>query len=276
MEPLNRVLRAAVDAALSPLAPLPPIAAIAVVSLAVAVAMLLVVRRTSNQPAIAQVKRQIQASIFEIRLFNADIRALHSTIDVLRHNLTYLRLSLAPLPWVIVPMTLLVAHLQFYYGYEGFAPGQDAVFKVRIARNSLPPGGGRPRVGLEAPPGVQVQTPQVWIASEREAAWRIGFSAPGDYELRVTVDRQTVTKTVRVSGGIGRRSPGRYRAGLLSQVLYPAEPPMPPQGAVDAIEVSYPHRELKVLGRRVNWSTTFVGMALLFAWLLRSTLGVEL
>ena len=64
-------------------------------------------RATSNQDAIAAVKRKIQAGIFEIRLFNDDLRAMfRAQVDILRHNLTYIRLSLAPMVWMIVPLVL--------------------------------------------------------------------------------------------------------------------------------------------------------------------------
>src|SRR5688500_11663957 len=132
MYTVNRMLGAALDAALSPFEHFPPLVGLSAVSLVVAIAMLLVFRKTSDQPAITNVKRRIQAGIFEIRLFNADVRALYAMSDVLRRNLTYLWLSLAPLPWLIVPLTLLIAQLQFYYGYEGFLAGQTAVVKVRL------------------------------------------------------------------------------------------------------------------------------------------------
>ena len=99
-----------VGSALSPFQSLAPIVGLSVVSLAAAVGMLLVFRATSNQAAIADVKRRIHAGIFEIRLFNDDLRAMFSAqADILRHNLTYLRLSLAPMVWMLVPLLLLIA-----------------------------------------------------------------------------------------------------------------------------------------------------------------------
>jgi hypothetical protein len=275
MAPINRVLGAAVDAALTPFESFPPIVGLAAVSIAVAIVMLLVVRRTSNQRAIADVKRRIQAGIFEIRLFNADVRALHAMSDVLRHNVSYLWLSLAPLPWMIVPLTLLVAQLQFYYAYDGFLPGQSTIVKVRFADSAIP-ASGAPNVRLEAPPGVTVQTPPVWIASSREAAWRIGLDRAGDYEIVVNLDGRSVTKTVRVSDQVGWRSPGRYDAGFLNQLLYPAEPPIARDIPLEAIEVSYPERKLNILGLALGWMVLFFVLALVFAWLLSARFGVTL
>jgi len=272
---LNRALGTLVGAALSPMQSWPAEAGLAVVSLLVAIGMLLVFRATSDQRALAAVKRQIQAGIFEVRLFNDDLRALQSAAAVLRHNLTYLRLSLAPLPWVIVPLVLLVAQLQFYYGYDGFTPGQSTVLTVRLKAAAVR-GGAAPAVALEAPAGLSVQTPLVWISAEREAAWRIGFEAAEDHELRVVVDGHSATKRLRVSSRVGWRTPGRFEAGLVNELLYPAEPPLAPDSPIAAIEVTYPDRPFNLLLFSSGWMVAFFVMVIAFSLLLRSRLGVVL
>ena len=276
MELINRALGGLLDAALSPFQSLPPIVGLAVVSVVVAMAMLLVVRATSNQRAIVEVKRRIQAGLFEIRLFNDDVRALYSMRDVLRHNLTYLRLSLAPLPWVIVPLALLIAHLQFYYGYEGLAPGQSALLTAHVKEAALSPNGSAPAIAVEAPAGLRVETPLLWMPQQREAAWRIGIDEPGDYEVIVTLEGQSVTKRVRVADAIGWRAPGRFEAGFLNQVLYPAEPPIDSEMPIEAIRIVYPEREVSLLGYPLDWMVAFFAMSLLFSWLLRFPFGVVL
>ncbi|MEX2271253.1 MAG: hypothetical protein WD690_07290 [Vicinamibacterales bacterium] len=273
MATLNRWLGALVGAALSPFQSLPPLVGLTVVSLVVAIGMLLVFRAVSNQPDLKAVKRRIQAAFFEVRLFNDDVRALDGLLDVLRHNLTYLRLSLAPLLWMALPLVLLVAHLQFYYGYDGLMPGQSTIVKVRL-KDAAVPANGAPVIGLEAPPGLMVQTPAVWIPSEREAAWRIGVDRQGDFELRVTVGGTVVTKQVRASNRVGWRVPGRFESGVLNQLLFPGEPPIDPDIPIESIVVTYPERAIGVLGYSVNWLVAFFALSLLLAWLMRSRFGV--
>ena len=276
MELINRAIGGVLEVALSPFQSLPPIVGLAVVSAVVAIAMLLVARATSNQRAIVEVKRRIQAGIFEIRLFNDDVRALYSMRDVLRHNLTYLRLSLAPLPWVIVPLAFLVAHLQFYYGYDGLVPGQSAVLTVQVKETALSSNGAAPGIAVEAPAGLRVETPLLWIPALGEAAWRLGIEQAGHYEVVVTLDGQSVTKRVRVADAVGTRTPGRFEAGFLNEVLYPAEPPIDPEMPIAAIEIAYPEREVSVLGYSADWMVAFFVMSVALAWLLRSSMGVEL
>ena len=272
---INHGLGWLVGAVLSPFRLLSPIVGLSVVSLLAAVGMLLVFRATSNQPAIAAVKRRIHAGIFEIRLFNDDLRAMFAAqLDVLRHNLTYIRLSLAPMLWMFVPLLLLIAQLQFYYGYGGFAPGQSAVVTVRLKEGASPPSGAAPALALEAPSGLRVQTPLVWIPSEREAAWRIGTEQPGDYYLTVRLDGQSATKAVRVSEQVGWRTPGRFQEGLLNEVLYPAEAPIEANVPIESIELTYPERAISLLGYPVHWMIAFFALSLVFAFALKSRFGV--
>jgi hypothetical protein len=269
---LNGALGAVVGALLSPFASLPPAVGLSVVSLVVAVAMLLVFRKTSNQDAITAVKRKIHAGIFEIRLFNDDLRAMfRAQGDILRHNLTYLRLSFAPMLWMLVPLTLLIAQLQFYYGYDGLAPGQPALVKVTLRP---PVAGATPSIELKAPPGLRVETPLVWIPSEREAAWRVSAEQPGDYQLTVTLDGRSVGKEVSVSNRVGRRTPERLERGFLNQLLYPAEPPIDADVPIEAIRVTYAERELSLLGWHTHWMIAFFVLSLVFAFALRKRFGV--
>ena len=272
---INLGLGGLVGAALSPFRSLPPIVGLSVVSLVAAVGMLLVFRATSNQQAIRDVKRRIHAGIFEIRLFNDDLRAMfRAQFDILRHNLTYLRLSLVPMVWMLVPLVLLIAQLQFYYGYDGFGPGQSAIVKVRLKESASPSSGRAPAVALEAPSGLRVETPLVWIPSEREAAWRIGLETPGDHELTVKLDGRSVTKKVRVSDQVGWRTPERLEAGFLNQLLYPAEAPVDADVPIEAILVAYPEREISLLGYGTHWMIAFFVLSLAFAFALKSRFGV--
>ena len=86
---VNRLLDSVFDLLMRPLQRVGVVTGLAVVSLFTAIAILLVVRLTSDQRAMAAVKRQIHADLFEIRLFNDDLRAiLRAELDILRHNAT--------------------------------------------------------------------------------------------------------------------------------------------------------------------------------------------
>src|ERR1700680_3437012 len=124
----NAMLDRLFDLLLRPLRPLPIAFSLAVVSLATAVAILLVVRATSNQRALAAVKRQMYADVLEMRLFNDDLRAMwRAQLSILRHNGRYLRLSLVPALWTIVPLALVLTQLQFHFGYAAVGVGEPVL-----------------------------------------------------------------------------------------------------------------------------------------------------
>jgi hypothetical protein len=270
----NAALGSVFDLILRPLAALPPLASLAIISLVTAILMLLVVRRTSNQRALDQVKRRIHAALFEIRLFNDDLSAIfRAQADMLRHNLTYLRLSLAPMLWMFVPFLLVVAQLQFQYGYDGLEIGRPVLLTAHV-RAAGGTDGDVPR--LEAPAGMRADTDAVWFPAAQDVMWRITPQAPGDYELRLHVGGQVLTKTVHVSSRVARRSPARLEAGLVNEILYPAEPPLPANAPITTISIPYPEREIDVFGWRFNWLVVFFVLSLVFAFALRTPFGVTL
>ena len=284
MSVVNAILARLVDGLLYPFQEYSPLAGLVFVSLLSAVGMLIVVRATSDQVRLAAAKRAIRACVFEVRLFNDDARAMVRAVgEMIRHNLTYLRLSMVSVLWLIVPFGLLVAQLQFHYGYSGIEPGQQALVKVRV-KNSPTGAALRPTEAhgpasstpiLEAPPGVRIETPAVWIPSLGETAWRIAAEQPGDYELTVRLGDAVFTKTVRVSGGVIRRSPVRVR-GFVNQLLYPAESPLPSGTPVESIAVTYPRRDIRLMGQELHWMVVFFALSLLFAFALRRRFHVVL
>ncbi len=274
MSILNTALGALFDALLWPFAGVHPMVGLTVVSTACAVLMLVGYRATSDQPAIERVKRQIAAGLFEIRLFNDDLAAiLRAQRSILRHNLTYLRLNLVPMLFMIVPFVLVVAQLQFRYGYEGLQPGDSTTVTVTLAEEAA---AGRPDVRLEAPAGLRVDTPPVWIRSLRQAAWRLVAERPGSYELTVALGDRSFTKRVVVSDRIVRRAPQRLRAGFLNELVYPAEPPLPADAPVEAIALDYPERSVGLGGFETHWLVVFFLLTIVIAFALKGRFGVTI
>ena len=284
MSAVNALLRTVFDVLMSPFRSLPPIVGLLVVSLVAAVGMLLVFKKTSNQTKLEAVKRQIHACLFEIRLYNDDLPAiLHSQMEILRHNLSYLRLSAVPMLWMIVPFVFIIAQLQFHYGYRGLTPGQDFIVKVQLKDGwetsaALAPSqvSTRPSAMLQAPAGLTVETPPVWIPSQRELAWRVRADKWGDYALALRVGDQRYSKTVQVSPEVRRRSPVRYEPGFVNELLYPAEDPLPKGSPIAAITLGYPDGKVSVFGWGVNWLVLFFVLSAAFAFALRGRFGVTL
>ena len=288
MSLLNAALRAVFDLLLRPFAGLPPIVPVTVVALVSGIFALLVYRWTSDQTAIAAVKRRLFGHLLEVRLFNDDLRAvLAAQLRLLRENLTYLRLNLVPLLWMIVPFMLLIAQLQFHYGYDGLEVGDRTLLVVDLAPADPAAAGGeeaapRPPIELEASAGVAVETAGVWVPSLRQVLWRLRADEPGHHELVVRADGESFTKSLLVVAPEAgarwvRRSPTRRRAAILDQLLYPAEPSLPRGGPIERIDVRYPAASISFFGLfDVHWLIAFLVLSLAFAFALRNRFGVTL
>jgi uncharacterized membrane protein (DUF106 family) len=274
---LNAALRPVFDLLLAPFAGLPPIVSLVMVSLVAAVFMLFVFKRTSNQAALADVKRRIHAGLFEIRLFNDDLRAiLRAQNEILRTNVSYLRHSLAPMLWILPPLVLVIGQLQYHYGYEGLRPGATTLLMVDLEPGAVSPG-VRPRVRLDLPAGLRADSHEVWIPAESQLAWRLVPESEGDFEVGVAVDgAASVAKSVRVTDRVVRLSPVRVDRSFLSQLVYPAEPPLPRGNPVKAIHLEYPDREVSVLGLGMHWMIPFFVLSIAFAFALRGPMKVTI
>jgi uncharacterized membrane protein (DUF106 family) len=281
---LNALLASVFDLLLFPFRQLPPIVGLSVVSLLTSAGMLLVFRATSDQRRIEQVKRAMVAALFEIRLFNDDLPALfRAQGEMLKQNAAYLRLSLVPMLWMIVPIGLAAAQLEFQYGYAGLTPGQPALVKAHLRQPTTvaepPPGSAAvsPLVSaasLEVPKEIRVLTAGAWFPATQEIIWRVMADAPGEYVVNAKVDGGTFAKTVDATDRVVRRSPVRVAAGFMNQMMYPAEPPLPDGGIVTSISVGYPSRAIRVLRWDVPWVIVYLVLSMAFALVLRKPFGV--
>lgn len=269
---VNGLLRAVVDAALFPFRDMAPIIGLTLFSLVAAVVILLVFKFTSNQSALESVKRRIHAGVFEIRLYNDDFATImRAQLDILRANLTYLRHSMAPMVWTLPPLVLLIAQLQFHYGYGGLELGEPILLKVQLAEGAYS-GDGKPAIEVDVPDGLSLETPAVWVESQSEMAWRLTAERAGDYELTIRNGGESATKTVLASDRIVRRSPFRVR-GFFNELLYPAEPPLP-AGGFEEITITYPEVDVDLLGFETHWMVWFFLLSIVFAFALRGPMGV--
>jgi hypothetical protein len=191
-----------------------------------------------------------------------------------------MKLSLMPMVWILPPLVLVIAQLQFHYGYQTPQPGDTMLVQARLTEAAAEAlGGRRPSATLEVPSvGLEVETPAVWIPSRRELAWRIGVRAPGDYEMTLRLGEGSVTKSLDARSEIVRRSPLKVRSGFLDQLLYPAEPLLPADGAFQSVSVGLVDADLPIpgLGWGTHWMIVFFVLSIVFAFALKGVFGVTI
>jgi len=272
---LNAALGGLVSAILYPFRGLPAIVGLTFVALLTSIAILLVFRAASDQKALRRVKNRITAGILEIRLFRDDLRTIfRAQGDILRHSLTYMRLSLVPMLWVIVPILLLMIQLQFHYGYRPLEPGEDVIVKAELTGEI--PSIYAAELTLSSSAGLEIATPLLLLPLEREADWRIDALADGSHELLLEAAGLELAKRVVVGKHSGALSPRRPSAGLLDQLLYPVEPPVPGDGPVASIEIAYETATVSLLGWDTHWMIVFFILTIVFAFALQKPLRVTI
>jgi uncharacterized membrane protein (DUF106 family) len=281
MSIVNAGLRGLFDVVLFPFRALHPLVALTVLSVLVAMGMLWIFKRTSDQDAIAATKRKIQAGVFEIRLFNDDVvQILRAQGGIFRHNLRYFGLSLVPLGWMIVPFILVMAQMQLEFGYKGFEPGSETLVRVELAddwRTYLPQvdEGERPTAELTLPEGAELVAGGAWLPANNELVWKVRAADEGSWNLGVRVGDAEYAKTFHVGGAeLGRRSPVRHAGFTLDRVLLPGEPSLPSDGPVKAIRISYP--DTGSTAGAPNWLWLFFLLSIVFAFALKGRFGVTI
>src|SRR5260370_13476031 len=149
--------------------PLPAFVVLAVFSVFTAVISLLAVRWTSNQKAIRRVKELMGAHVLEVRLFpDQPGVVLRAYLSLLGNILTYLRHSLGPLVVLAVPLLLLFAQMEAYFGRTPVELRHEFLFRVTL-QNPDPLADS----ALQLPPGVELMAPPVHVPSERQVDWRL-------------------------------------------------------------------------------------------------------
>jgi len=252
--------------------PLPPPAVLGVFSVLTAVLSLLAVRWTSDQKAIRRVKDLMGAHLLEVRLFPDQLGVvLRAYLALFGNTLLYLRYALVPLLVLSVPLLILFAQMESYFGHEPIeARNNFLVCTTFQTVDSLTD------AFLELPPGLAQSAPPVHILSEREVYWRVMAEQPGTYDIHVRLRGNDFSKRVVAGSGLTRIVPERERGGAWRQLIDPGEPPLPRSGLLEQIRIQYPPRVFRFRTWKVEWLIPYLALTLAAALLLKGALRTEL
>lgn len=275
MWPINSVLGKFFDLLFFPLRSFHPWAAMVLISLLTGLLMLFIYRLTSDQTGIRKVKDKIKAGLLELRLYRDNMGVtMKAQGQILLANLRYIALNFKPLAVMIVPLVLILAQLNLWFGSEPLKVGESAILRVEIA-----PGTRLLDLdlALEVPPQVSVETPPLRIEELREVDWRIRAESPGVFGLTVKAGGHSVSKEVIVDGRpLQKVSALKVGRRFLDQVLYPGERPLPGNSPVRSVELTYPAQRLHLLGIRLHWIIAYLALSIVFGFALKRPFKVEI
>jgi len=230
------------------------------ISILAGIGILLVFRYTSNTAAVRRAKGVAQAHLLEFRLFMDDpVLVLRAQRDLIVANLRFMKLMLRPFLWMLIPMGLLLAVLEGFYGHAPLRVGDAAIITARVNRADAP-------LSLRAPAELAVETPPVHVLADGQVSWRIRPWRAATTELQILDDSQAIS--MRVSSGTGIHFLSERRGSVWSLLLYPTEAPLS-GNEIAWIEIRYPPATVLHL----HWLIWFLAISAITALALRRRFG---
>jgi uncharacterized membrane protein (DUF106 family) len=269
---LHLLFANAFDAGLAQLRFLPAYFALTLVAAGLAIVILLAFRYASDQRRLLATKNAIKAHLLELWLFRDDVPlVLRAQRSILRLNLRYLGLTLKPLLVTLVPLALVLISLDGWFGARPLRPGEAAVVSVHLADSAAMPD----NIALGANGGLTVETPALRIPATGELDWRIRALQTGRHHVWLEIGNRRIEKDVVVSETVARVSAVRTSSSIGQAVLHPLEAPVPPELGVDRIEVHYAPGAVTIFSRSVHWLIYLFLASVVFVFVLKRRLGVE-
>jgi hypothetical protein len=229
-----------------------PFLTLAVFSAAAGLGILWAFKGCSNQRLLQQARRRLRAHLLGIRLFAGDpVVILRSQGRLLAWSARYMALLMPPFLAVAIPLFLAWDYLDALWGRAPLAPGDAVVMTARLRP-------GTADAQLAAPGWLAVETPGVRVPAGHEVSWRVRVRQAGSGEVSVRAGGEHAEKRVEARPGM-HYLPDRTTAA----------------GAIEWVELRYPHRNVSVLGVSFNWAVWFCLISTLTALSLRHRLRVR-
>lgn len=183
---------------------------------------LLVYKHISNQKGIERAKNGIKVHLLEIRLFQDDLLGIVlSTLKILWKNALYIGHNVMPMIVMFIPMMTILFQLEANYALDPVKPGAELSLLVELDRSVTDT--SQREVQIELPDGISFAPGGAAkvLARPGHAIFNLVADAPGDHEIRLTIDGTTETKGLAV-GGEPRKVP-YLRTKSWEGYLYPGE-----------------------------------------------------
>ena len=272
---LNQAVGLVVKVFLLPFTGLNPWAGMIFISLLTAVLMLFIYKKTSNQSGIKEAKNLIKGYMLEIRLFQNDFGVFLGGLKRLfSANLRYLAYNLKPLLVMIVPIFLLLAQMNLWFGYQVQQPGETLLLKVEFNQAVEV---DRLDLEVEAPPGVLVDSPPVRIIDGKEVDWRLKIVELRGGQLVIKNGGEKYAKDISLpQSKLARVSAIRVNQNIWEQLLNPGEKPLPREAEIKKIEVVYPAARLNLFGLKIHWLVAYFVLSIIFGFGLKGWFKVEI
>lgn len=223
----------------------PPYIDLIAISALSAFGFLLIYKKTSNQVMIRYHKDKIIAHILRIRLYrDQPMLTIEAILNILKHNIIYLRYAVIPLMVIIIPLMVLSLQLNNRYGYKPLGPNKSFIIQAGLDKHIVTDiAGSIENVQLYVPEGISLETPPLRIISEGGILWRarITNSHIKGPILRIVLNKSggEVEKRVQTTLNKERFSPHKGKGNLLKSLFSNAEDFIPGKSPFRTFSVQY-------------------------------------
>ena len=269
---INQAMEMVFSVLLWPFRMLAPIWGLTFVSVLTGIFMVWVFGRVSNQQGISRVRDRIRGNLLGVRLYQHDVPVVLGLQGrILRDTLTYMNHSLVPMLVLLIPMLFILIQLNYSFGFRPLSTGEVTLLKATFSD----PAALSQQLRLEAPDGIEVETPALRIPVLSEAAWRIRVKAPGSHAVKLWVGDKSFEKQIQGGENWGPISPLRS-IHLTDVLLYHGEEPLPASAQISSLELAYPPLSIQLFGWEVHWLVFFFLASMAAAFAFKGPMGVEL
>ncbi len=233
----------------------------------------------SNQEKIKYHKRLMLGYILQLRLYQDRLSIIASSVlQILKHNLLYIRYTLPSLVFIVVPVFLACAVLNARCGYEPVKDGERLILQVSL-KNSQQEPLLFSSVGCMVSDGISLETPPLRIPSENTVLWRAcirNIEPEDEMFFTIKVGKSVVQKKVLTGSKGDCFSPTLAGFGANSALFYSGEGFIEENSAIGFVSLSVKRNSLPFLFWSLDplWAYFIITMA--FAFLLKNSINVSI
>ena len=266
----NSVFTKIFDIICIPFLKLNPIWAMIFISFVAGIMMLWIFGKVSNQDAIKKVKNKIKGNMIGVRLYGNDIGVVLKLQGIiLKDTLIYMKYSVIPMLVMMIPVILIIIQLNLRFSVAPLEPGQSIIVNVKLRDISEVP-------VLEVPDGVVMETSGIFIPSENEVSWRIRADKPGNYNLTIKTNSESISKELIAGSGWGDISALKTGKDIWEVFLFPGEKPINSNSPIESIEIKYKELKTPVFGFNIHWLVHFFILSIVFGFAFKGVFGIQI
>lgn len=225
MKQIGWIVDTLFDALLFPLRPLGRTPALVLLSLAVGIGLILFFRITSDQSAIAGVRRRMGAAVAGMILFvGRPSIVLREGLRLILLNFLYLFHLLRPLAIMSIPLLILFAQLDARFGKSPPSPGETALVTLQLS--ATPENRALFLSSMHFEPELALVEPVVLVEELSEASFRVTSNEPGLHGLGACDAKGMMVPCGPIPTGVIIPSGGS--SGGIDHLLRPSLRPLSP------------------------------------------------